>query len=77
MEHTNFDSLDINTDILKGVYLYGFKKPSKIQIKGIQSINTGRDCILQSQSGTGKTGTYLLGVLNRMKYNNICHLCFN
>ena len=72
MEHTNFDSLDINTDILKGVYLYGFKKPSKIQIKGIQSINTGRDCILQSQSGTGKTGTYLLGVLNRMKYNNIC-----
>ena len=72
MEHTNFDNLDINNDILKGVYLYGFKKPSKIQIKGIQSINTGRDCILQSQSGTGKTGTYLLGVLNRMKYNNIC-----
>ena len=72
MEHTNFDSLDINTDILKGVYLYGFKQPSKIQVKGIQSINTGRDCILQSQSGTGKTGTYLLGVLNRMEYNNIC-----
>ena len=72
MNHTNFDNLDINNDILKGVYLYGFKKPSKIQIKGIQSINTGRDCILQSQSGTGKTGTYLLGVLNRMKYNNIC-----
>ena len=60
--------MNINTDILKGVYLYGFKQPSKIQVKGIQSINTGRDCILQSQSGTGKTGTYLLGVLNRIEY---------
>ena len=61
-----FDSLNLNENLLKGVYLYGFTQPSKIQIKGIQSINTGRDCILQSQSGTGKTATYLLGVLNRL-----------
>lgn len=72
MEHTNFDELNINEDILKGVYLYGFKAPSKIQIQGIQSINTGTDCLLQSQSGTGKTATYLLGIFNRMEYNDKC-----
>ena len=65
-EKDNFDSLNLNTDLLKGVYLYGFTQPSKIQINGISSINTGKDCILQSQSGTGKTATYLLGVLNRL-----------
>jgi superfamily II DNA/RNA helicase len=65
-EIDNFDSLNLNENLLKGVYLYGFTQPSKIQIKGIGSINTGKDCILQSQSGTGKTATYLLGVMNRI-----------
>lgn len=66
-EIDNFDSLNLNEDLIKGVYLHGFTQPSKIQIKGIGSINTGKDCILQSQSGTGKTATYLLGVMNRLE----------
>lgn len=66
MENNDFENLNLNSDLLKGVYLYGFTKPSKIQITGIKSINTGKDCILQSQSGTGKTATYLLGILNRI-----------
>ncbi len=65
-EKDNFDSLNLKEDLIKGIYLHGFTQPSKIQIKGISSINTGKDCILQSQSGTGKTATYLLGVLNRL-----------
>jgi superfamily II DNA/RNA helicase len=36
-------------------------------MNGIESINSGKDCLLQSQSGTGKTATYLLGVLNRLE----------
>jgi superfamily II DNA/RNA helicase len=67
IESENFDNLNLNKNLLKGVYLHGFSHPSKIQIKGIHSINTGKDCILQSQSGTGKTATYLLGVLNRLE----------
>lgn len=66
MEHNDFENLNLNEQLLKGVYLYGFTKPSKIQMTGINSIGTGKDCILQSQSGTGKTATYLLGVLNRI-----------
>ena len=67
----NFDDLNLNEKILKSIYLYGYKQPSKIQIKGIESINTGKDCILQSQSGTGKTATYLLGVINNLDVNKI------
>jgi superfamily II DNA/RNA helicase len=66
MENNDFETLNLKEDLLKGVYLYGFTKPSKIQITGIKSINTGKDCILQSQSGTGKTATYLLGILNKI-----------
>jgi len=76
MEHNSFDTLNLSDELLKGVYLYGFSQPSNIQIKGIQSIGTGKDSILQSQSGTGKTATYLLGILNRLdilgkKSNNL------
>ena len=66
----DFEELNLSEDLLKGIYLYGFTKPSKIQIIGIKSITTGKDCILQSQSGTGKTATYLLGVLNRIDVTN-------
>ena len=68
----NFENLELKENLVKGVYIYGFKKPSKIQVKGINAINTGKDCIIQSQSGTGKTATYLLGILNRLEENDKC-----
>lgn len=62
----SFENINLKKELIEGIYLHGFKNPSSIQIKGINSINTGKDCIIQSQSGTGKTATYLLGVLNRI-----------
>ena len=70
--NNNFENLNLSEDLLKGVYLYGFINPSKIQIKGINTINTGYDCIIQSQSGTGKTATYLLGIFNHLDKNTFC-----
>ena len=69
VEHQNFDNLNISENVLKGLYLHGFMKPSDIQVRGINAINTGRDCIIQSQSGTGKTATYLIGIINRLGNN--------
>jgi superfamily II DNA/RNA helicase len=66
VDHKNFDNLVLNKDILKGLYLNGFNEPSSIQIKGIESINSEKDCIIQSQSGTGKTATFLIGVFNNL-----------
>jgi len=63
----NFSDLDLDDGVLKGLYLNGFKNPSKIQKEGIKSIITKKDCILQSQSGTGKTATYLLGIYKNLK----------
>ena len=33
----NFENLNLSENLLKGVYIYGFKKPSKIQVKGIEA----------------------------------------
>lgn len=45
------------------MYAYGFDKPSAIQQKAILPIIKGRDVIVQSQSGTGKTCVFGLGSL--------------
>ncbi|MBW04743.1 Eukaryotic initiation factor 4A-III, partial [Eschrichtius robustus] len=41
----------------------GFEKPSAIQQRAIKQIIKGRDVIAQSQSGTGKTATFSISVL--------------
>ena len=46
--------------------LIGFEKPSAIQQRAILPIIKGRDVIAQSQSGTGKTGVFCIGVLQNI-----------
>jgi len=61
-----FDDLQISENILRGIYTYGFEKPSVIQQKSIPKIMTGKDIIAQAQSGTGKTGAFAIGTLCRI-----------
>ena len=71
----SFDNLEIRDELLRGVYAYGFEKPSNIQYKSIPFINAGRDVIAQSQSGTGKTGAFTVGILNKVAdYYLVMHL---
>jgi superfamily II DNA/RNA helicase len=52
----------INT-IIRNVYAMGINKPSIIQSMGIFPLINGQDSIIQFQSGTGKTFTFLIGLL--------------
>lgn len=58
-----FDELNLKTELLRGIYAYGFDKPSSIQQKAILPIIKGMDVIAQAQSGSGKTGTFVIGSL--------------
>merc|ERR1711917_166502 len=58
-----FDSMGIREDLLRGIYAYGFEKPSAIQQRAIKQIIKGRDVIAQAQSGTGKTATFSISTL--------------
>ena len=60
----SFDQLNIKEDLLRGIYSYGFEKPSIIQHKAIPILTSGKDLIAQAQSGTGKTGAFSIGSLN-------------
>jgi superfamily II DNA/RNA helicase len=66
---SNWDELDIDPKILRGIYSYGFEVPSPIQSKSIISICKGRDIIAQAQSGTGKTASFTIGTLSHIDPN--------
>lgn len=62
----NFDNMELKPDLLRGVYAYGFERPSAIQQRAIMPVITGRDVIAQAQSGTGKTATFSISILQRI-----------
>ncbi|GMI44439.1 hypothetical protein TrCOL_g5599 [Triparma columacea] len=58
--------MNLKPDLLKGIYAYGFERPSAIQQRAIRPIIQGRDVIAQSQSGTGKTAVFSISALQML-----------
>lgn len=69
----SFDDMDLHDNLLRGIYSYGYEKPSAIQQRAIIPVIDGRDTIGQAQSGTGKTATFVVGALQRIDFGrNAC-----
>ncbi|WVQ79095.1 ATP-dependent RNA helicase FAL1 [Cryptococcus sp. DSM 104549] len=64
-----FEALNLKEDLLRGIYAYNFEKPSAIQQRAIIPIMRGRDVIAQAQSGTGKTATFSISMLQSIDTN--------
>ena len=61
-----WDDFELTPDLLRGIYCNGFETPSSIQQKVILPLIQGRDIIGQAQSGSGKTGAFTVGALQRL-----------
>lgn len=62
----SFDDMNLKEELLRGIYAYGFEKPSAIQQRAIMPCIQGRDVIAQAQSGTGKTATFSISILQQI-----------
>jgi len=62
----SFDAMELPEELLRGIYAYGFEKPSAIQQRAVRPTILGRDLIAQAQSGTGKTATFAVGTLAKL-----------
>ncbi|XP_014217080.1 eukaryotic initiation factor 4A-I [Copidosoma floridanum] len=62
----NFDDMNLKEELLRGIYAYGFEKPSTIQQRAILPCVKGHDVIAQAQSGTGKTATFSISILEKI-----------
>jgi translation initiation factor 4A len=62
----NFDQMSLREPLLRGIYGYGFERPSAIQQRAIKPCILGHDVIAQAQSGTGKTATFAISILQKL-----------
>lgn len=63
--------MGLKEELLRGIYGYGFERPSAIQQRGIVPILGERDVIAQAQSGTGKTATFAIGILQKIDLSKL------
>jgi translation initiation factor 4A len=71
-KYESFDDMNLKDNLLRGIYSYGFEKPSAIQARAIIPVTTGRDVIAQAQSGSGKTATFTIAALQRVQDSLPC-----
>jgi superfamily II DNA/RNA helicase len=65
-EINSWDDLELNEKLYRGVLAYGFEKPSPIQKRAIVPFLRNKDLVAQAQSGTGKTATFSIALLQKL-----------
>lgn len=63
------DIPNLDPNILRGIFSYGFENPSSIQQQAIVPLMQKYDVIAQAQSGTGKTAAFVIGALSAVDVN--------
>jgi len=61
-----FAELGLGESLLEALYYMGFKNATEIQQRAIPSILEGKDLLACAQTGTGKTGAFLLPTLQKL-----------
>lgn len=64
-----FDELQLDDAILAGVAAAGFEECTPVQAEAIPLVLNGRDVMVQSQTGTGKTAAFLLPTFHLLLHN--------
>jgi len=62
----DFKDFNFNTDLYEGLQAMGFRNATPVQQQAIPLILEDKDLIACAQTGTGKTGAYLLPVMNKI-----------
>ena len=62
----NFTKFNFGKEIQEGLEMMGFEKATPIQEKAIPIIQNGKDLIACAQTGTGKTGAFVLPILDKL-----------
>jgi ATP-dependent RNA helicase RhlE len=65
-----FHDFNFNEHLLEGVLSMGYTNPTPIQAEAIPVIQQGNDLIACAQTGTGKTGAFLLPILDLISKNH-------
>ncbi len=66
METLTFGNMGLKADLLQMIETKGFEEPTPIQVKSIPPALEGKDVMGQAQTGTGKTASFGIPMLNKI-----------
>lgn len=66
MENFNFKDYKLSEDILKSISLLKYEIPTKVQSKSIPLVLEGKDVIVKSQTGSGKTAAFGIPICEKL-----------
>jgi ATP-dependent RNA helicase RhlE len=69
----NFKDLVAEPRLLRAIEDLGWQTPTPIQVKAIPSVREGKDALGIAQTGTGKTGAFMIPVLERQFHREGLH----
>ena len=62
----NFSSLDLNAALVDNLASLGYREMTPIQAQALPPILANKDVIARAKTGSGKTATFALGLLNKL-----------
>ena len=68
------DMPELPEDVLRGLIEIGFDRPSQVQQLSVVPFIMGYDLLVQAQSGTGKTGAFVAGLLSRLTKKQVAQV---
>ena len=69
-----FDALGVSEVLTALLQRQGITEPTPVQEQAIPPMRAGRDVIAQAQTGTGKTLSFLLPLLEKIKQIGRAHV---
>ena len=66
MSQYNFSSLDLNAALVDNLASLGYREMTPIQAQALPPILANKDVIARAKTGSGKTATFALGLLNKL-----------
>lgn len=65
-----FTSMNLSKEIIKSIQTLGYKEATPVQEKTIPIILSGKDLVVQSQTGSGKTAAFTIPICEKIVWNN-------
>lgn len=65
--YPTWEEMKLPTSLIESIKKNGWEKPSPIQQRAIFPISQGKNIMFQSQNGSGKTATFSIGTLSRLR----------
>ena len=65
----DFSSLGLNSALVDNLSSLGYAEMTPIQAQALPPILSNKDVIAKAKTGSGKTATFALGLLNKLEVN--------